>query len=77
MASSQEKVLAFHMSRLKDKRPDVQLNAITELESMGAAAEDAMPALRECYLTAADEAVKAAAQRAGLAIFKAVKEAQQ
>ena len=77
MASSLEKVLAFHMSRLKDKRPDVQLNAIIELEAMGANAEDAMPALRECFLNASDDQVKAAAQRAGLAIYKAVKDAQQ
>lgn len=73
MASSLEKVLAFHMSRLKDKRPDVRLKSIAELRAMGADAQDALAALEECYKESDEEDVKKAAQEAGYAIYMAVK----
>lgn len=76
MASSQEKVIAFHLSRLKDKRPDVRLNSIAELQAMGADAEDALQALEECFKEADEPEVKKAAQEAGYAIFLAVKKAK-
>lgn len=75
MATSQEKILAYHMSRLQDKRPEVQLNAIEELVAMGANAKSALKALEECHKNAADDQVKRAAQLGGFAIYKAVKDA--
>ncbi len=77
MASSNEKVLAFHLSRLKDKRADVRLKSIAELQAMGADAEDALAALEECFKEADEPDVKKAAQEAGYAIFLAVKKAKK
>ena len=76
MASSHEKVIAYHISRLSDRKPDVQMNAINELVALGKDAEAALPALKNCYETAEDEEVSKAAQQAGYAIYMAVKEAK-
>lgn len=73
MASNQEKVIEYLTARLKDKRPDVRLNAITELEAMGANAAAALDALQQCYESAEEEDVKSAAQKAGYSIFVATK----
>lgn len=77
MPSSLEKVLAFHISRLKDKRPDVRLKSITELQAMGADAQPALAALEECFKESEEEDVKKAAQQAGFDIFMAVKKSKK
>ena len=76
MASSSEKIIAYHISRLKDKRPDVQLEAIRELEAMGSGAEGALEALKQCFEDSDDPGVKQAAQVAGYKIYMAVKDSQ-
>jgi hypothetical protein len=77
MASSLEKVIAFHVSRLKDKRPDVRLKSIAELQALGADAEAALAALEECFKESEEEEVKKAAQQAGFDIFMAVKKSKK
>ena len=77
MASPHEKILTYHISRLSDRHPEVQLNAISELEAMGAGAEEAMDALKECFENSPDEAVQEAARQAAFNIFMAAKEAKE
>lgn len=72
-----EKIVQFHISRLKDRSVEVQLNTIRELELLGAQAEAALPALKELFETTEDENVQRAAQRAGYTIFQKVKEQRQ
>jgi len=73
MASSLDKIIEFHISRLKDKNPEVRLRAIEELLALKAKAAPALDALRECYETSEEPEVKTAAQKAGYEIFVAVK----
>lgn len=73
MASSKDKVLQFHISRLKDKNIDVLLRTIQELVKFGAAAEDALPELERIFRTHEDTTVKKAAQLAGYEIYQKVK----
>ena len=68
-----DRVVQFHISRLKDRSLEVQLNTIQELKLLGAQAESAMPALRELFETSENIEVKKAAQDAGLVIYNAVK----
>jgi HEAT repeat protein len=61
------KVIEYHMARLKDKRPDVRLSAIKELELI--AAPETLDALRAVYENDEDGSVRKAAQEAGRKIF--------
>lgn len=72
-----DKVLEYHISRLKDKRPDVLLKTIKELALLGEQAEPALAALEEVFRTATDADVKTAAQKAGLTIHTKIKEAKK
>ena len=76
MASSHEKIIEYLISRLKDKRPDVRLNAINDLKALGAAASPALEALEACHDEAEEDDVRAAAQQAGYDIFMAAKNSQ-
>ncbi len=80
MASSQDKVIRFHISRLKDKNSDVLLKTIEQLLTFGADAEEALPLLEELFKTNEDIEVRKAAQDAGRFIYlqtqKKVNEAQ-
>jgi hypothetical protein len=73
VATSEEKMIEFHISRLKDKQPDVLLRTIQELVNFGAKAERALPALEALYKSSPDPNVKEAAHRAGRTIFFATK----
>jgi hypothetical protein len=73
MATSEEKMIEFHISRLKDKQPDVLLRTIQELVNFGAKAERALPALEALYKSNADANVREAAHKAGRTIFFAIK----
>lgn len=75
MPSSLEKIIDYHVGRLRDKRPDVRLNAIAELEAMGADAITALPALETCHKESEEPEVKEAAQKAGYTIYTASKQA--
>jgi DUF1009 family protein len=73
MQSSEDKVIQFHIARLKDKNPDVLTKTIQELERFGAKADAALPILEELFRTSDDVGVKKAAQQAGRSIYLAVK----
>lgn len=77
MASSQDKILEFHISRLKDKNPEVVKKTIKELVLMEDRAAAALPALEELFRTAEDPEVKKAAQQAGFVIYTKTKESQK
>ena len=62
MASSQQKVVQFHISRLKDKNPEVLLRTIQELAAFGADAAEALPILEQVYRNHDDPQIKRAAQ---------------
>lgn len=72
-----EKIVQFHINRLKDKSVEVQLKSIQELQLLGAQAEAAMPALRELFETSENAEVKRAAQQAGITIYTKSKEAEE
>lgn len=71
-----DKIVQFHISRLNDRNPDVQLKTIRELELLGEQAESAMPALQQLFKSTENEEVKKAAQRAGLTIYTKSKESK-
>ncbi len=71
--SSEDKVIQFHISRLRDKNPDVLLKTIQELVQFGAKAEPALPTLKDIFENTDNLDVKKAAQQAGRAIFAQVK----
>ena len=77
MASSEEKVIQYHISRLKDKNPEVLLKTIKALVEYGEKAKDALPLLEELFKNSGDPDVKKAAQQAGRVIFLKVKEAEE
>jgi hypothetical protein len=62
-----QRVVAYHISRLKHKDAQVRLNAIKELELIGA--EEALEELQAVFRADADNEVRKAAQAAGRAIF--------
>lgn len=77
MVSSQQKVVQFHISRLKDKSADVVLRTIEELVKFGADAKDALPVLEQVYRTNEDPTVKKAAQLAGIEIYNKTKQVEK
>jgi HEAT repeat protein len=72
MTTSNKRIVAYHISRLQDKSRDVRLKSIAELALM--ADEDALNALRELVEKDPDTEVRKAAQEAGRAIFKMLRE---
>lgn len=64
-----KKIVEYHISRLKDKRADVRLEAIQELTLLNDV--ESLEALREIYEKDDDVEVRKAAQDAGREIFKA------
>ncbi len=62
-----QKLLAYHIGRLKDKRAEIRLQSIQELILLNDAG--ALEALRNVYATDGDAEVKKAAQEAGRIIF--------
>jgi hypothetical protein len=73
--SAIERMIAFHLERLKDKNPEVRLKSIEELIALEAA--QALGVLEEIYRNDPAEEVRKAAQRAGRAIFLKVKEKEK
>lgn len=65
--SSVKRVLDYHINRLKDKRPEVRLEAIRELELL--CDPIALGPLREVYDNDDNVDVRKAAQQAGRTIF--------
>jgi hypothetical protein len=63
-----QRIIDYHIARLRDKRPDVRLKAIDQLMKLEAL--EALEALRDVYQSDADEGVRFAAQMAGREIFR-------
>jgi HEAT repeat protein len=61
------RLLEYHLSRLKDKNPQARINSIQELVHLGDSS--VLEALQEVYKTDPDEEVRKAAQKAGREIF--------
>jgi HEAT repeat protein len=74
MTVTVKRMVAYHISRLKDKSPAVRLKSINELALLGDA--DALEALQEVYQTDGDSEVRKAAQEAGRSIFLKQKQQQ-
>ncbi|MCB9435716.1 MAG: HEAT repeat domain-containing protein [Anaerolineales bacterium] len=70
--SSKEKVIQYHISRLKDKNPEVLLKTIQELAQFGKDAADALPLLESLFWNSEDVSVKKAAQYAGRVILQQI-----
>lgn len=65
---SVKRVLSYHLARLKDKRPEVRIASIKELELLGDPA--ALDALKLIYADPnEDPEVRKAAQAAGRTLF--------
>ena len=62
-----KRVVQYHISRLKDKRVDIRMEAIRELELL--ADLDALEPLKVVYTSDEDPQVCKAAQEAGRTIF--------
>lgn len=73
--SAIERMIAFHLERLKDKNPEVRLKSIEELVALEAS--QALSTLEEIYRSDPAEEVRKAAQRAGRAIFLKAKEKEK
>jgi HEAT repeat protein len=63
MSSATERMVAYHLARLKDKSPEVRIKSIQELALLGAT--QALGALEEIFRNDPDEEVRKAARRAG------------
>lgn len=62
-----KRLVDYHLTRLRDRRPDIRLSAIHELELLEA--EDALDTLRHVFETDPNEEVRQAAKRAGRTIY--------
>ena len=67
MTSATERMIAFHLSRLEDKNPQVRIKSIEELVLLEAT--QALEALESIYRNDVDETVQQAAQRAGRTLY--------
>lgn len=65
--SAVERMIAFHVERLKDKNPAVRLKSIEELTLLEAVS--ALEALETVFRTDPDETVRQAAKKAGRIIY--------
>jgi HEAT repeat protein len=75
MTSSIKRLVAYHISRLQDKNPEVRLKAINELSLL--ADQEALDALQEVFKNDSETAVRKAAQQAGRAVFLKLKEQEE
>jgi HEAT repeat protein len=62
-----QRIIEYHIARLRDKRAEVRLQSIEELLLLEAT--EAIDALKEVYDNDDDPAVRKAAQRAGRKLF--------
>ncbi len=62
-----KRIVAYHISRLQDKSPEVRLKAIQELGLLGD--PGALDILHKVFNADSDPEVRRAAQEAGRAIF--------
>lgn len=62
------RLVDYHINRLKDKNPDVRLKSVKELELIGQ--DETLDILRELYENDPDPTVRKAAQNAGREIYR-------
>lgn len=67
-----ERMIAFHLERLKDKNAAVRLKSIEELTLLGATG--ALEALENVFRSDPDETVRLAAKKAGRTLYFKLKE---
>lgn len=65
--SAIDRMIAYHLERVKDKNPNVRISSIEELADLGA--EQALATLEELFRTDPEESVRKAAQLAGRTIY--------
>jgi hypothetical protein len=65
--SATERMIAYHLARLKDKNPDVRIKSIEELALLEAT--DAFPVLEDLFRSDPDSNVRLAAQKAGRVLY--------
>ena len=70
--SAVERMIAFHLERLKDKNAAVRLKSIEELTLLGATG--ALEALENVFRNDPDETVRLAAKKAGRTLYFKLKE---
>jgi HEAT repeat protein len=70
--SAIDRMIAYHLERVKDKNPDVRIKSIEELAELEA--EQALGTLEEIFRTDPDEAVRRAAQQAGRTIYTRIRD---
>lgn len=70
-----KQIVEYHISRLKDKSPDVRLKAIQELILLEDG--DALEALKDVFETDSDDDVRKVAQAAGRELFLKLRAKEQ
>ncbi len=65
--SATDRMIAYHIERLKDKNPQVQLKSIHELELLEAV--EALSALEAVYKSDSEQEVREAAQELGRKLY--------
>lgn len=70
-----KQIVEYHISRLKDKSPDVRLKAIQELVLLEDG--DALEALKDVFETDSDDDVRKVAQAAGRELFLKLRAKEQ
>lgn len=65
--SAIERMIAYHISRLKDKNPDVRIKSIEELALLEAT--QAYELMEQLFHNDPDDEVRKAAQKAGRVLF--------
>jgi hypothetical protein len=70
-----ERMIAFHLERLKDKNAEVRLKSIEELTLLGATG--ALEALESVFRSDPDETVRLAAKKAGRVLYFKLKEQEE
>ncbi len=71
MSAVTKQLVKYHIARLQDKDAKVRLKSIKELELLADA--DALEPLEQVFKTDSDAEVRRAAQEAGRAIFRTIK----
>lgn len=66
--SATERMIAYHIARLKDKSPQVRIKSIEELALLEAI--EALSVMEELFRGDPDSDVRLAAQKAGRVLFK-------
>jgi HEAT repeat protein len=69
--SANDRMIAYHMARLKDKNPGVRKKSIEELALLEAT--QAYDVMEDLYHNDPDSEVRKAAQKAGRALFLKIK----